>query len=182
MPIALLSLALAGPIVQVEVDPLPFALDGAAGHVRVALPGAERWTVGAGLYAQDMPALLLTLAPQNRGDDWTGRLFGAGLFVDHYFKEPVNGAHLGTQVAAHRWTVGTEDGDTSFTSLLVMPRVGYVWQPFDGAGLYVDPWIGAGPTLPISGSRSVAGDEFGLFPAMFFGAMHVGWRFGPKRS
>jgi len=170
----------ATPIVQVEVDPLPYALGGAAGHVRVALPGAEQWTLGAGLYAQEMPAPLLTLAAKNRGEDWSASLAGVGLFADYYLNNPVSGTHIGAQVAAHRWSVENPEGDARFASLLVMPRVGYLWLPIDNAGLYLDPWVGVGGTVPLAGSRTVGDDAFALFPVMFFGALHVGWRFGPR--
>ncbi len=167
--------------VQLEVDPLAFGLSGFAAHARVALP-ESRWTLGAGTYAMDLPAPMVELAPENRGEQWSARLEPSlGLFVDRYAERAAEGQHLGVQLALHRWEVSREGERAGLSSLLLMPRVGYVWTPFEDLGFYLDPWLGVGATAPITGEAVAGGEAYQLFPLMVFGAVHLGWRFEAGR-
>lgn len=164
--------------VQLEVDPAPFALSGYAVHARMALPDSP-WTIGAGSYSMELPDMMVAMAPDNRDEGWSARIKpSVGVFVDRYKEVAADGRHLGVQVAVHRWEVGRDGETDDLTSILVMPRIGYVWTPFDDLGLYLDPWFGAGGTVPISDAAVASGETYQHFPVMVFGAVHVGWRLG----
>jgi hypothetical protein len=68
------------------------------------------------------------------------------------------------------------DGRGDFTTVVVMPRVGYLFRPFD-AGFYVMPWLGLGATARIGGNVLVGGEKYDVFPLVAFATVHAGWRF-----
>jgi hypothetical protein len=76
-----------------------------------------------------------------------------------------------------RVTRGDAPGDATFTNVLVMPRVGYTWRPFEAAGFYVMPWLGVGGTARVGGDTALGGRTYDVFPVVAFGTVHVGWRF-----
>lgn len=176
----LFAAATAAPLVEIETDPSTFAFHGGALHVRAAVPGAERWAVGLGAYALRLPRPMVELAPANRGEGWIADLLGAGVFVDRFVRAPLSGLSVGAQVAVHRWSLARPDveRETVASGLLVMPRVGYQWAPFDRLGLYVYPWLGLGITGRIGGDVDLAGASYQIGPVLPFAAVHVGWRFG----
>jgi len=122
---------------------------------------------------------LVGLDPANRGEGWHSRISLAGsAFVDRYFRDDARGLFVGAQVGVQRYRV-TRDGAAGavkFTALLLMPRIGYTWQPFDG-GFYVMPWLGLGTAPRLNGELTLAGQRYDVFPLVAFATLHVGWRF-----
>ncbi|MGE0321069.1 MAG: hypothetical protein AB7K71_11730 [Polyangiaceae bacterium] len=171
------SPAEAAPSLHMETDPATFAFRGFAAHVRV-VPEESHWSVGAGAYALDFPALLVDANPDNADEGWDVRLsLGLGAFVDYYLRTDTSGWFVGAQLAAQRFHYEREGfaGSAASTSLLAMPRVGYTWFPFD-SGLYLMPWFGIGATAPVAGDRQIGGEEYDVFPLIPYGALHLGWQ------
>lgn len=175
--LSLIALAFAAPHaaeVLVETDPATFAMKGAALHLRARFESLPGWTFGIGSYALDLPSPMVDMVPQNEGEDWNVRIEpGIGLFADKSLREDGNGLTFGGQVSLQRFELdapGQKAGDA--WNLLVMPRVGYHWSPFDN-GFYVFPWAGVGYTAPVAGA---AGD-YHVAPFVPFATLHVGWNF-----
>jgi hypothetical protein len=163
----------------VETDPAMFALGGFAAHVRFRLPAAPNWSFGAGAYALTLPSFMVDLDSADRGQGWTSRItFAAGAFVDRFFRDDGEGLFVGAQLSGQRFRLTRSDtsGQTAFTNLLVMPRVGYFWRPFQ-AGFYVMPWLGVGGTARVEGDVVLGGRRYDVFPVVAFATVHVGWRF-----
>jgi hypothetical protein len=165
--------------VLVETDPATFVFHGFAAHVRLRPKALPHWTFGGGAYALDLPSPFVELDPANRGKGWHSRIsLGGAAFVDHYFHDDARGLFIGAQVGFQRYRI-TRDGApgaTDFTALLLMPRVGYTWQPFD-AGFYVMPWLGIGTAPRVAGDVTLAGQRYDVFPLVAFATLHAGWRF-----
>jgi len=165
--------------VLVETDPATFVFHGFAGHLRLRPKALPHWTFGVGAYALDLPSPLVDLDPANRGEGWHSRIsLGVATFVDRYFRGDARGVFVGAQLGIQRYQI-TRDGvagAANFTALLLMPRVGYTWQPFD-AGFYVMPWLGVGTAPRIGGEVALQGQRYDVFPVVAFATLHVGWRF-----
>lgn len=169
----------AGTVLAIETDPSTFAFGGFAAHVRVS-PARSHVALGVGAYAMDFPKVLVDSLPGNRGEDFGVRLrLGVGLFGDWFPREDLQGWFVGAQLAVQRYRYTNEaapDATGSATNLLLMPRVGYLYQPFD-AGFYLQPWVGLGLTTRVAGEARVGSHEYALFPLVPYAALHVGWRF-----
>ncbi len=179
--LSLVSTAHAEPAtaVLVETDPATFVFHGFAAHLRMRPKALPHWTLGGGAYALDLPSPLVELDPANRGEGWHSRIsLGGAAFVDRYFRDDARGFFVGAQFGFQRYHL-TRDGArgaANFTSLLLMPRVGYTWQPFD-VGFYVMPWLGVGTAPRIAGEVALDGRRYDVFPVVAFATLHVGWRF-----
>ena len=170
-----LPFAAHGANLLVETDPATFPLAGGALHLRVRPEACPSWTFGAGIYALDFPSLLVDLTPENKGEDWNVRIQpGIGIFTDRDFGEKNSHLTLGGQVGLQRFEVDAtgRKGSDGFWNLLIMPRIGYHWAPFDN-GFYLFPWAGLGYTKTVSGSTG----QFHVAPLVPFATMHVGWEF-----
>lgn len=169
------SLALSTSAMEllVETDPATFALHGAAAHLRVRSEAMPGWTVGAGAYLLDFPALMVDLNEANKGEAWDVRIApGIGLFVDHSLGQ--SGLQWGMQLGMQRFeasNAGQAKGD-GFWNLLVMPRLGWEWHPM-GNGFYLFPWAGLGWTRTIAGSSGA----YDVAPLVPFATLHAGWQF-----
>lgn len=175
---ALLAAATIAPVhageFLLETDPATFAMKGGALHLRARFDALPGWTFGLGAYTLDLPSLMVDLVPQNEGEDWSVRIEpGIGLFLDKGFGADGDGLTIGGQVSLQRFELDApmqDEGDV--WNLLVMPRAGYHWSPFDN-GFYVFPWAGIGYTTPVSGDEG----SYHVAPVVPFATMHVGWRF-----
>jgi len=157
-----------------ETDPATFAMKGSALHLRTRFDALPGWTLGVGAYVLDLPAPMVDLVPRNEGEDWNVRIEpGIGVFLDKGFGAGGDGLQLGGQVSMQRFELDAprqKSGDV--WNLLVMPRVGYEWRPFDN-GFYVFPWAGLGYTTPVSGDEGA----YHVAPLVPFATLHVGWAF-----
>jgi hypothetical protein len=162
-----------------ETDPAMFVLGGFAGHVRLRVPPLPHWSFGVGAYGLTLPGIMVDIDSADRGQGWTSRItFALGAFVDRFFRDDGEGAFLGAQIGSQTYRVTRSDapGDATFTNVLVMPRVGYLWHPFR-AGFYVMPWLGVGATARLGNEPVVAGRKYDVFPVVAFATVHVGWSF-----
>jgi hypothetical protein len=165
----------------VETDPATFAFRGHSAHVRVAPRSLPGGVLGAGLYGQDLPQFVPNLHPKNADDAFAVSIREAyAIFADYHFAGRPTGLFVGTQVAVQRSQI-TSRGEqparqAETVSVLVMPRIGYLWHPLAGSGVYLLPWVGAGPSLEVHRSKDKLADYHAL-PVLAFGALHLGWKF-----
>lgn len=164
--------------VSVEMDPITLGFQGYGAHFRIN-PEGSRFLFGAGLYAMDFPDLLVDINPKNRDMKWHVRLNqGLGLFGEYYFTEANHKFFLGSQMGTQEFEIknASLEGKRGFTNLLVMGYGGYVWHPF-AFNLYIKPWAGLGYTTPVSGSTSLGGKTYAIFPVIAFSTLHIGYTF-----
>jgi hypothetical protein len=177
---AIPAIAAADPTVYVETDPATFAFRGYSAHLRASPAAHPRWVIGAGAYGLDLPAPMTELAPSNRDEGWDVRItLGYGLFVDRFLRAPGTGPFAGVQVAAQHLRIrnhSLDPADARAVTLLAMPRVGYLWRPFE-AGFYLSGWLGLGVTGVVAGDTTVGSDRYRVLPIIPYAAVHVGWSF-----
>lgn len=160
--------------VLVETDPATFALGGGAIHLRLR-PDSSLCSYGIGAYALDFPSLMVDLHQPNRKEDWKVSIQpGIGLFADRGFGIPSRHWTLGMQAGIQRFSVEApgQEGSDGYWNLLVMPRAGFHWAPFQN-GFYLFPWAGVGYTRTISGTSG----DFDVSPVVPFATLHMGWQF-----
>lgn len=166
--------------VLLETDPATFALNGYSAHARIELGGDSKWVAGAGVYALDFPKAMVDLDSSNRGQGWDVRLkFGAGMFLDRFFSRRRDGWFLGVQAASQQVRLRNSrsgPGEVQYTSLLLMPRTGYLWKP-GSSGFYLMPWVGVGYADKLSGETRLAGAEYHVSKVLAFATVHMGWQF-----
>jgi hypothetical protein len=165
--------------VFVETDPATFVLGGFAAPVRIRPSATPQWSFGMGAYALNLPSVMVALDSANRDLGWSSRIVFAGsAFIDRYFRRDGEGAFVGAQLGVQQFRVtrASVDGQREFTTVLAMPRIGYLWRPF-GSGFYVMPWLGLGLTAKVAGGVMLGGATYDVFPVVAFATVHAGWRF-----
>jgi len=163
----------------VEVDPATFAFNGYGVHLRYQPKKMDHLLVGLGLYAMDMPDVLVDLNPKNQSQGWELRLNqGLGIFAEHHFTEVHRKWFAGGQIGLQEYQIALEEqqGKESFTNLLVMGYAGYTWKPF-GINFYVKPWAGMGYTRKIAGDNRLANKTYDISPVTMFATLHLGYHF-----
>jgi hypothetical protein len=153
--------------VDVEVDPMAYALQGHSVHVGV---GTGRFRFDVGAFGLELPAW----AKPNTAFDAGFAGFGAKAHA-HWFEDgtgPFAGVGLGAvrTVVQHRASgVAARD-----TSLGVGVEVG--WLVPLVAGLYVKPWVGVSRTLGAE-DVEVDGERFEAVRWQVFPTVHLGYVF-----
>lgn len=100
-------------------------------------------------------------------------------FADRFLSEGHVGPFVGVQAASQQYRLRNSrlgSGEAQYTSMLLMPRFGYLWKP-GSSGFYIMPWVGVGYADKVSGEARLAGVDFHLSKVMAFATVHVGWRF-----
>jgi hypothetical protein len=153
--------------VDIEVDPLAYALGGASVHAGLHI---KRVRLDLGVFSLPVPEAI----HGNEGFHAQGH--GFGLKADWFVKEGNKGLHLGVQTDLTHQTVTEEESTETarYRELAVGGRVGYRIQ--HKSGLYVDPWVGLAyrtntPTELELGDRTFTQSKLMPFPTL-----HVGWR------
>jgi hypothetical protein len=164
---------------SIEIDPATFAFKGYGFHFRVNPKNHKNLLVGAGAYAMNFPDVLVNLNSKNKDQGWNVRLNqGYGLFAEHHFLEVNKKWFVGGQLAIQQYKIQKDffDGQSSFSTVLLMGTGGYTLQPFSFP-VYFKFWGGVGYTAKISGENSIANAEYDISPLLLFGALHIGYTF-----
>jgi hypothetical protein len=151
---------------EVEADPIAYALNGFSLHVAGVL-GSARVSVGA--YGLDVPDWL------HGNDGWAMSFRGAGMKLD-YLGSRVDGFFAGVDGGFTRvWFSVESGGEEKRNQFGVGLRGGYRLD-IGRSGLYLAPWVGVGYTF--GGGDIVLGEErFEHKPLTIFPTVHIGWRF-----
>lgn len=162
---ALATPALAAPILDVEIDPIAYALGGYSVHAGVR-HGAWRFDLGA--FALDVPEAV------HGQDGFEQSMGGFGLKVDHRPFASLPNLFFGVQMSVVREAVRRVDVNITETQRLVTagPRVGY--QIDLGAGFYVVPWMSVDVVLT-DRALDVAGETFDAGRLVPFPTLHLGY-------
>lgn len=164
--------------VSVETDPSTFLFNGYAFHLRIKPAGSDHLVLGAGTYALDLPGVMVDINQPNKGKGWDVRINSAySLFGEYYFDRSNHKWFLGIQAGVQNFgnrNSNIPDTESKYSNFLLMPSVGYVWQPFDFP-LYFKPWFGIGYTARISGSNTIGTLEYKISNLLPFATLHVGY-------
>jgi hypothetical protein len=165
--------------VSIETDPSTFTFNGYAFHIRIQPKNSKHFVIGAGTYALDFPAFMVDMNSKNKDKGWKVRVSSAySLFGEYYFGEAGTKWFAGLQVGVQQYknsNPGKEVRDMKYANLLLMPSIGYTWQPFKFP-LYLKPWFGLGYTSKVSGSNVSNGVAYDISPVVPFVTLHVGYR------
>ncbi len=166
---------------SIETDPSTFAFGGYAFHIRIKPKNSQHLLVGAGTYGMDMPDFMVNMNADNKDKGWNVRINSAySLFGEYYLKEANKLWFVGLQAGVQNYK-NTNDNipneESKYSNLLIMPSVGYNWQPFSFP-LYLKPWFGLGYTTKMSGDNSIDNLTYTVSPISPFVTLHIGYTFG----
>ena len=137
--------------------------------------------VGAGTYALDLPSVMVDMNADNKSKGWDVRINSAySLFGEYYFKAVSRKWFVGLQTGVQNYKIMNDNitnKESKYSSLLIMPSVGYNWQPFKFP-LYFKPWFGLGYMSKISGKNAIDDLSYKIAPIAPFITMHVGYTVG----
>lgn len=165
---------------SVEVDPITFLYKGYSLHVRYQPMFSERFLIGLGTYALDLPETIVDFNDHNRDLGWDVRIRSAYLlYGELYAKEANNGWFIGEQVGFQSFKVSIareSTGSTSFNNLLLMTYLGYSWRPYKGS-FYIKPWVGIGFAEKVDGINRVGSMKYDISPLFPYFTFHAGYTF-----
>jgi hypothetical protein len=163
--------------VRIDVEPAAYVLRGYSAHVKLSPPAIPRLVVGVGAYGFDVPRLMVDLGAGNKDEAWDARLVvGGGVSVDGFFgHHRDHGWIAGGQIGAQRYRVRLDGDEASYTTLLLLGRVGYEWHPW-GRNFYFFPWLAAAFTPQIGGETRAGGDDYDTISVVPYGAVELGWQ------
>ena len=166
---------------SIETDPSTFAFGGYAFHFRIKPKNSQHLLIGAGTYGMDMPSFLINMNADNEDKGWNVRIKSAyALFGEYYFKKANNKWFVGLQMGMQNYENTNDyvpDQVSNYSNLLIMPSIGYNWQPFSFP-LYLKPWLGLGYTSKISGDNTIDDITYNISPLVPFVTLHVGYTIG----
>ena len=153
--------------VEVEVDPMAYAMDGFSLHL-ARMFGPVRMNVGT--FGIRVPEFV------HGNEGWTNTMRGVGVKVDHVGSSQA-GLFAGIEGGVMRMKYDRAASTSPETRTVVGIGVRAGHRTFIGdRGLYVAPWIGVGYNMngdPVQ----VDGAEFERSALSIFPTIHVGWRF-----
>jgi hypothetical protein len=165
--------------IAVEIDPATFAFNGYSAHLRIQPKSSTQLLFGPGIYAMDMPDLIININENNKDKGWEVRLNqGLGVFAEYHFTEVNNKWFVGAQASMQEYKIENTsyNGNQKFTNALLMGYGGYSIQPFDFP-VYFKAWGGLGYTSKISGSPMLGEQEYDIAPISMFATLHLGYIF-----
>ena len=169
-----------GSRLSVEIDPISFILKGHSVHARYQPMFSEKFLIGLGTYAMDLPEAVLNMNPDNRDKGWNARIRSAYfLYGELYARKGNHGWFIGEQIGFQNFRVSNEreaSGSTEFNSLLLMTYIGYSWHPYKGS-FYIKPWAGLGISEKVDGINTIGSMRYDVGPLFPFFAVHVGYTF-----
>jgi len=164
---------------SIEIDPVTFVFKGFSVHLRIQPKYSDHLLLGAGVYAMDMPSVLVDLNKNNKDKGWNVRLNqGYGLFGEYHFTKVNKKWFAGGQTSIQEYIIKNDlvPGSSKFTNVLVMGYAGYTFQPFKFK-LYFKPWAGIGYTSLISGDNMIGEATYDISPISMFATLHIGYTF-----
>lgn len=166
---------------SVETDPSTFLFKGFAIHARYQPKNSKHLQVGAGIYALDLPNVMVNINKDNKDKGWDARINSAfALFGEYYLTEAPKKWFVGLQTGIQNYKNTNDkipEKESKYTNLLIMPSVGYSWYPFKNQ-FYIKPWFGIGYTSKISGENYMDNLEYKISSIVSFLTLHVGYTFG----
>ncbi len=165
---------------SVEIDPIAFLYNGLSVHVRYQPMFSERFVVGAGGYALDLPQQIIDFNPENRNEGWKMRIRSAYMIYGELYAKTANhGWFIGEQIGFQSFKVSNSrefTGSATFNNLLLMTFAGYSWYPGKGS-FYLKPWVGLGYTEKVDGITKAGTLKYDIAPLFPYLTVHIGYTF-----
>jgi hypothetical protein len=165
---------------SLEIDPLTFLSKGYSLHIRYQPMISQRFLIGLGTYALDLPGALVDLNKSNRDEGWGVRIRSAfSIYGELFAKAPNRGFFIGEQLGLQSFRISNDrevGGSSNFNNLLALTYVGYSWYPYKGS-FYLKPWAGLGFTQKIDGINTVGSMKYDISPWFPFFTVHAGYTF-----
>ncbi len=166
----------------IELDPAPFIFNGYSVSVKYSPKNLNRISFMASVYSSDFPDGMLL--KENKDNGWSEMKFNTSFafFTDFYFNDSKTGFHFGPSVFYYDKTVSQSSTNESLTFNTVYPniRAGYVWYPFDGMNLYLNPYVNVGSEINIDSKNKIGDNEFKPNTFNYVMAIHLGYGFNLK--
>lgn len=163
-----------------EIDPVTFLLKGYSFHVRYQPMFDQRFLIGGGAYALDLPPQYVNLNDRNRNEAWDVRIRSAYILTGEFYPKKANwGWFVGEQIGFQSFRASTERevrGSASFNNIIFMTYAGYSWHPYKGS-FYLKPWVGLGLTDKVDGVNEVGSMKYDIAPLFPFLTFHAGYTF-----
>jgi hypothetical protein len=166
-------------LLDVEIDPLPFARRGYGVQFGVRHPALRGVRISIANFSLDVPGFAAELGG-NDGFELRVR-WSPALYVLYYLAPPGrNGFAFGgaVRLLRLRYRHESEAGEAEATDLAPEAIAAYQWHPLpNGAarGLYVQPWIGLSATVLSRGERTVGSRTYEPLPIQPFFTVNIGW-------
>lgn len=173
------SASLKKTTISIETDPSTFIFKGYAVHFRIQPKNTRHLVLGAGLYALDLPDIMVNLNADNKDKGWNVRINSAyALFSEYYFKDANSKWFIGLQTGIQNYKNTNETimgKEAKYSNLLIMPSLGYNWRPFKNKSFYIKPWSGAGYTTKLNGENNINSLTYTISRVVPFVTLHVGY-------
>lgn len=165
---------------SIEIDPITFLLKGHSFYVRYQPMFTDRFVIGIGTYAMDVPEQILDMNRHNRDKGWDARIRGAYLVsAEFYAGEANNGWFIGERIGFQSIRIRNSAevrGSATFNSLFLTTYLGYNWHPYKGS-FFVKPWVGIGYREKVDGTNQVGDLRYDIGPLFPFFTIHLGYTF-----
>jgi hypothetical protein len=165
---------------SLEIDPVSFVYKGYSLHFRYQPMFSQRFLIGAGTYAMDLPEMFVNMNGENRDEGWRVRIKSAYLmYGELYFKEANHGWFFGQQLGFQAFKVSNNrevSGSARFNNIVVMASLGYSWHPYKGP-FFIKPWAGIGFTDKVDGVNRIKGLKYDIASLFPFFTFHAGYNF-----
>jgi hypothetical protein len=165
--------------IGVATDGIPWFLNGFSAIMTVETAAVSPWRFSVEAWGMDLPDTVVERMEMNADEGWRQRIdLAVGLYADRHLGESGRW-HLGGTVHTMSSTI-TRAGSSQSRDLLtleVLARGGYRWFPLTEQGLFINPWLGAGPLVALTPPEPIAGEAYATARAQVIGTVHVGWRF-----
>ena len=153
--------------VEVEVDPIAYALNGYSGHIAY---GFDPLRISLGGFGADQPEFF------HGNEGWEARSRGITMKVD-YLLPKLGGYFVGLD-ATYSWndyTLKSTNETQSQNALGLGVRTGYRFT-FKKTGFYMVPWFSV--SYPFNTEEVViSGEKFESSRVLVFPTIHLGWQF-----
>jgi len=153
--------------VEVEVDPIAYALNGYSGHAAYVF---DPLRISLGAFGADQPEFF------HGNEGWEARTRGITMKADYLFPK-LGGFFVGLD-ATYSWneyTLKSSNKTESQNGLGLGVRTGYRFT-FRNTGFYIVPWFSV--SYPFDTKEVIISDEkFDEARILVFPTIHLGWQF-----
>ncbi len=155
------------PYVDVEIDPLAYALAGHSLHVGL---GWDHVRLDLGAFALDVPSFF------HGNDGFSSSFTGYGAKLQWFPFARQHGLFLGVSAGAADRLVELDGSHAALRETRFSAGVAVGGRIPLGAGFYVTPWIGVDYAFG-AGDITLEGKTYEQGPVSFFPTVHLGYRF-----
>lgn len=152
---------------DVEVDPLAYALDGHSLHVGI---GWKRLRLDLGVFAMHVPGWA------DGSADFSTAFNGYGAKLQYFLFDEQSGGFVGVDMGSAHQLIRRDGTDLATEQRQVSVGANMGWRFNLVRGLYVTPWVGLSYGFQAR-EQSLGGQTYKPNPWTLFPTVHLGYRF-----